>query len=113
MIILEHIAKERGNESPNAWGLLSILQDQSTTFILHSLEPILKALSISSMFIQTKNGDFNQLEQSMLGTLLRLEELKDVNITDYQQIFEVVDKIKTLSSNNRNRITSGRARILD
>ncbi|CAF4170764.1 unnamed protein product [Rotaria sp. Silwood2] len=103
MMTLEHIANERGEESPSASGLLSILQDQSTTFILHSLEPILEALSILSKSIQTKNGDFNQLEQSMLGTLLRLEELKDIDINEYKQIFEIVDKIKTLSSSNVNR----------
>ncbi|CAF4766631.1 unnamed protein product, partial [Rotaria socialis] len=77
MITLEHIVHERGEESPSASGLLSILKDQSTTFILHSLEPILEALSILSKSIQTKNSDFNQLEKSMLGTLLRLEELKE------------------------------------
>ncbi|CAM4983833.1 unnamed protein product [Rotaria socialis] len=88
MITLEHIVHERGEESPSASGLLSILKDQSTTFILHSLEPILEALSILSKSIQTKNGDFNQLEKSMLGTLLRLEELKET---------------LTLSSTNLNR----------
>ncbi|CAF0888456.1 unnamed protein product [Didymodactylos carnosus] len=41
----------------------------------------------------------------MFGTLLRLEELKDINITEYKQIFEIVDKRKTSLSNNRNRIT--------
>ncbi|CAF4026007.1 unnamed protein product, partial [Rotaria sp. Silwood2] len=46
MITLEHIVNERCEESPSALDLLSILQDQSTTFILHSLEPILEALSI-------------------------------------------------------------------
>ncbi|CAF4840691.1 unnamed protein product, partial [Rotaria socialis] len=94
---------ERGEESPSASGLLSILKDQSTTFILHSLEPILEALSILLKSIQTKNDDFNQLEKSMLGTLLRLEELKDVSINEYKQIFDIVDKIKTLSSTNLNR----------
>ncbi|CAF1517008.1 unnamed protein product, partial [Adineta steineri] len=77
MITLEHIVHERGEESPSASGLLSILKDQSTTFILHSLEPVIEALSILSKSIQTKNGDFNRLEKSMLGTLLRLEELKE------------------------------------
>ncbi|CAF3139928.1 unnamed protein product [Rotaria sp. Silwood2] len=107
MITLEHIANERGEESPNASGLLSILKDQSTAFILHISEPILETVSILSKSIQTKNGDFNQLEQSLLGTLLRLEELKDINITEYKQIFETVDKINTSSYNNhnRNRIT--------
>ena len=62
LMTLEHIANERGEESPNASGLLSILQDRSTIFVLHSLEPILEALSIFSKSIQTKNGDFNHLE---------------------------------------------------
>ncbi|CAF1577246.1 unnamed protein product, partial [Rotaria sordida] len=39
----------------------------------------------------------------MLETLLRLEDLKDINITEYKQIFEIVDKIKISSSNNHNR----------
>ncbi|CAF3849733.1 unnamed protein product [Rotaria sp. Silwood1] len=83
MITLEHIANERDEESPSASDLLSILQDQSTTFILHSLEPILEALSILSKSMQTKNDDFNQLEQFMFGTLLRLEELKDTLSSNY------------------------------
>ncbi|CAF4313072.1 unnamed protein product [Rotaria magnacalcarata] len=103
MSTLEHIVNERGEESPSASGLLSILKDQSITFILHSLEPILEALSILSKFIQTKHGDFNQLEKLMFGTLLRLEELKNVSINEYKQIFEIVDKIKALSSINLNR----------
>jgi len=106
MITLEHIANERDEESPTASGLLSILENQLTIFILHSLEPILETLSILLKSIQTKNADFSQLEQSMLGTLLRLEELKNINITEYKQIFEIVDKIKTSSNNhNRNRPT--------
>ncbi|CAF5052945.1 unnamed protein product, partial [Rotaria socialis] len=52
MITLEHIVHESDEESPSASGLLSILKDQSTTFILHSLEPILEALSILSKSIQ-------------------------------------------------------------
>ncbi len=106
MITLEHIANERDEESPTASGLLSILENQLTIFIFHSLEPILEALSILSKSIQTKNADFSQLEQSMLGTLLRLEELKDINVTEYKQIFDIVDKIKTSCNNhNRNRVT--------
>jgi hypothetical protein len=106
MISLEHIANERDEESPTASGLLSILENQLTIFIFHSLEPILEALSILSKSIQTKNADFSQLEQSMLGTLLRLEELKDINVTEYKQIFDIVDKIKTSCNNhNRNRVT--------
>ncbi|CAF1126357.1 unnamed protein product [Rotaria sordida] len=106
MITLEHISNERDEESPTAAGLLSILENQLTIFLLHSLEPIFEALSILSKSIQTKNADFSQLEQSMLGTLLRLEELKDINITEYQQIFEIVDKIKTSSNDDgRKRAT--------
>ncbi|CAF3508488.1 unnamed protein product, partial [Rotaria sp. Silwood2] len=86
IITLEHITNERGEESPNA------------------SEPTLEALSILSKSIQTKNGDLIQLEQAMLGTLLRLEELKDFNVTEHKQIFEIIDKVKTLSSNNHNRI---------
>ncbi|CAF0879272.1 unnamed protein product [Didymodactylos carnosus] len=84
----------------------------STTTHVKSLEPILEALSIFLKSIQTKNADFNQLEQSMLGTLLRLEELKDINIIEHKQIFEIVDKIKTSSPNNhnRNRITRSTTR---
>ncbi|CAF5003410.1 unnamed protein product, partial [Rotaria socialis] len=85
MITLEHIVHESGEESPSA------------------SEPIIEALSILSKSIQTKNGDFNQLEKSMLGTLLRLKELKDVSINEYKQIFGIVDKIKALSSTNLNR----------
>ena len=105
MITLEHIANERGEESPDASGLLSILQCKSTIFILHSLEPILEALSTLSKSIQTKNADFNLLEKSMLATLLRLEELKDINIDEYKQIFDIVNKLKTSSSNIYNRTT--------
>ncbi len=112
MITLEHIANERDEESPTASGLLSILENQLTIFIFHSLEPILEALSILSKSIQTKNADFSQLEQSMLGTLLRLEELKDINVTEYKQIFDIVDKIKTSCNNhNRNRVTRTATRI--
>ena len=99
MITLEMIANERREHSPDASGLLAILEDQLTTFILHSLERILEALSILSKSIQ------GQLEQSVLATLLRLEELNDINIMEYKQIFEIVAKIKTLSSNNHNRLT--------
>ena len=99
MITLEIIANERREHSPDASGLLATLEDQLTTFILHSLEPILEALSILSKSMQ------GQLEQSVLATLLRLEELKDINIMEYKQIFEIVAKIKTLSSNNHNRLT--------
>jgi hypothetical protein len=67
---LEHIANRKSKESPDASSLLSFLQDQLTTFIFHSLEPIFEALSILSESIQTKHGDFNQLGQSMLGALL-------------------------------------------
>ena len=105
MITLENIANERREHSPDTSGLLAILEDQLTTFILHSLEPILEALSILSKSIQARNCDFSQLEQSVLATLLRLEELKDINIMEYKQIFEIVAKIKTLSSNNHNRLT--------
>lgn len=41
----------------------------------------------------------------MLGILIRSEELKDINIIEYKQIFETIDKRKTLLSDNRNRIT--------
>jgi len=105
LLTLAHIMNERSEASPDAFGLLSILQDESTTFTLFSLEPILEALSILSKWIQTKNGDFYQLEQLMLGTLLRLEELKDINVDEYKQIFENIDKQKTLLPGNLNRKT--------
>ncbi|CAF5062835.1 unnamed protein product, partial [Rotaria magnacalcarata] len=45
-------------------------------------------------------------------TLLRLEELKDVSINEYKQIFEIVAKMKISSSTNlnRDRITSATSR---
>lgn len=100
IITLEHISTERDEESPTANGLLSSLENQLTIFLLHSLEPILEALAILSKCIQTKNADFSQLEQSMLGVLLRLEELKDINIIEYKEIFEIIEKLKT-SNNHR------------
>ncbi|CAF4091810.1 unnamed protein product, partial [Adineta steineri] len=110
MITLEHISNERDEESPTAAGLLSILENRLTIFLLHGLEPILETLAILSKCIQTKNADFSQLEQSMLGVLLRLEELKDINIPEYKEIFNIINKIK-MSSINHDRVTRTKIRI--
>ncbi|CAF2974128.1 unnamed protein product [Rotaria sp. Silwood2] len=109
IITLEHISNERDEESPTAAGLLSILGNQLTIFLLHSLEPVLEALAILSKCIQTKNADFSLLEQSMLGVLLRLEELKDININEYKKILEIIDKIK-ISFNDHAHVTRVKTR---
>ena len=41
----------------------------------------------------------------MFGTLLRLEELKDVNIFEYKEIFEAIEKMKTALPMNHHRAT--------
>lgn len=111
LVTLEHIVNERGEESPDALGLLSVLQDQSTIFILHSLEPILEVLSILSKSIQTKNADFHQLEKSLQAALLRLEELKNINLEEYKNIFEIVDKIDIYSSSNSHQNHTTRSKL--
>ncbi len=108
MITLEHIVNERDEYSSEAFGLLSILQDQSIAFILYSLEPILEALSILSKSIQAKNGDFYQLEQSMMATVLRLQELKSIGINEYQDIFDIINKRKKMF-NNQKRTTRSKS----
>ncbi|CAF1637217.1 unnamed protein product, partial [Didymodactylos carnosus] len=50
LIPREHVPNERGENSPDALDLLTVLQDKQTTLISNILEPILETLSILSKF---------------------------------------------------------------
>ncbi|CAF4105091.1 unnamed protein product [Rotaria sordida] len=97
LLTLEHISNERDEDSPEALGLLHILSNPSTMFIIHALEPILKALAIFSKQLQTKEADFAQLQIFTSATLLRLEELKDFSASDYENIIKTIQTLPLVS----------------
>lgn len=103
LMTLEQISNANNDDSAEALGLYSILSSESTTFILHVLQPVLDALAILSKCIQTKAADFDQLEDFVSSTMLRLEQLKDFDSSDYT---DIIRTIRTLS------LTSSTLRIL-
>ncbi len=104
LITLEHIYNENNEDSAEALGLYKILSNQSTAFILHTLQPILNTLAVLSKCIQTKAADFKQLEDFISSTMLRLEQLKDYSSTDY--VNETIQKLSLTSSTFRNSRSS-------
>jgi hypothetical protein len=106
LITLEHIYNENNEDSAEALGLYKILSNQSTAFILHTLQPILNTLAVLSKCIQTKAADFKQLEDFISSTMLRLEQLKDYSSTDYVNIIETIQKLSLTSSTFRNSRSS-------
>ena len=93
LLTVQHISSERDGDSPEALGLLIILSNPSTMFILYALDPILQALAILSKQLQAKGADFAQLSTFKSVTLLRLEELKDFSASDYEKIIEAIQAL--------------------
>ena len=93
LLTLQHISNKREEDSPEALGLLIILSNPSTMFILYALDPILQALAILSKQLQAKGADFAQLSTFTSVTLLRLEELKDFSAPDYEKIIEAIQAL--------------------
>ncbi|CAF1346512.1 unnamed protein product [Rotaria sp. Silwood1] len=106
LVTLEHIYNESNEESAEALGLYNILSDETTSFILHTLQPILDTLAILSKSIQTKAADFKQLQDFISSTMLRLEQLKDYNSIDYVNIIETIQKLSLTSLTIRNSRSS-------
>ena len=73
LITLEQIYNENNEDSAEALGLYNILSNQSTAFILHTLQPILDTLAVLSKCVQTKAVDFTQLQDFVSSTMFRLE----------------------------------------
>ena len=102
LVTLENIYNEYHEDSVEALGLYNILSNQTTAFILHALQPILDTLAILSKSIQTKAADLKQLQDFISSTMLRLEELKDYNASDYNVIIETIKNLSLTSSSFRN-----------
>lgn len=106
LVTLEHIYNENNEDSAEALGLCSILSNQATAFILHSLQPILDTLAVLSKSLQTKAADFKQLQDFISSTMFRLEQLKDYSSIDYVNILETIQKLSLTSLTIRNSRSS-------
>ena len=97
LITLEHISNESDEDSPEVLGLLPILSNRSTMFIIYVLESILKALAVFSKQLQTQETDFGQLQIFTSAMLLGVEELKDFSAFDYENIIETIQTLPSVS----------------
>lgn len=106
LMTLEQIYNENNDDSAEALGHYNILSNNSTAFILHVLQPILDALAVLSKCIQTKEADFEQLQDFISSTMLRLDQLKDYHSTEYIDIIQTIQTLSLTPSTFRNSRSS-------